>query len=314
MIVEIKSPKYLWRELRTEMIVMFVVSSATFYLDKYVYNFQLAFPDAALGIFGLAITFFVIFRSNKVYDRWWEARIIWGQVVNDSRTWVMKVLVHINAKNASEGWNEASIEELKKRLVYRHLAFINSLRLGLRRQEQGPTLARYLAKEELETVLQKANTTTHLNKEQAREVEAFFKSGVEQGRYKLEMLDLLRGLYDDQGKCERIKNTPFPMHYTWLTDIAVWGYAIVICIYIVEQFEINMKADLNWITIPLATVIGSMIVGLERLAKFHEDPFNLQVHDTPMETLCRSIEIDLREMLDEKTELKPLQPKEGVLF
>lgn len=314
MITEIASPKHLWREMRRELFIMLLVSCAAYYFHHHVYSFQLDIPDGALGIFGLAITFFVIFRSNKVYERWWEARIIWGQVVNDSRTWAMKVTTLINLNTAKDGINQQEIESLQKDLIYRHLAFINALRMHLRRQQDWDDLSEYLGTDELKKLLYKANKPTHLIHEQARRLEEFFAKGVEQGRYKVEMLNVLRSLYDDQGKCERIKNTPFPKHYTFLTDVTVWCYAAMICVYFVSQFRIVLKADMDILTIPMATAVGAVIVGLERLAKFHEDPFDQDIHTTPMSALCRSIEIDLREQLGETVKLGPLEADHGVLL
>ena len=92
-----------------------------------------------------------------------------------------------------------------------------------------------------------------------------------------------------------------------------WGYALAICVFIVGEFSFVLRADLSWITILLATFVGSIIVGLEHLAKFHEDPFDLEIHDTPMTTLCRTIEIDLKEMLGETDIPAPLEPEDGVL-
>ncbi len=313
MVVSVKGPKHLWQEMKVEVVVVYLFSILFYYLNYHVYSFQIDFPESAIGIFGLAITFFVIFRSNKVYDRWWEARIIWGQIVNDSRTWAMQVLTLINADNAHVDKSAGSIDTIRKRLVYRQIAWINALRMGLRREDTFVQLGEFLEPSELEEVLGATNRATRLNLEQAKEIEAFFKEGVEQGRYKLEMLDLIRSLYDQQGKCERIKNTPFPMHYTLLTDIAVWAYALAICVYVIGEFGFQLKADLNWLTIPLASSIAITIIGLEHLAKFHEDPFDLEVHDTPMSALCRTIEIDLKEMLGEKEIPIALEPEDGVL-
>lgn len=313
MIVKIEGPRILWQEMRWELVSMFFIAGLAYYFRHYVYSFELDIPDGALGIFGLAITFFVIFRSNKIYDRWWEARIIWGQIVNDSRTWAIQVMTWINPRNARTDLDAINVNQIQKRLIYRHIAFINALRMHLRRQDDWNELEEFIDPEELKVLLEKSNIPTHINQKQALVLENFFDSGVEQGRYKLEMMKLLQSMYDNQGKCERIKNTPFPMHYTFLTDISVWAYAIVICIYIVSQFRIFLKADLDFLTIPIAAIVGAVIIGLERLAKFHEDPFDLEVHDTPMSTLCRSIEIDLREQLGETDTPETLKPDYGVL-
>lgn len=194
------------------------------------------------------------------------------------------------------------------------LAKMHACCVHLRRQQDWDELAEFLAPEELEALLQQTNKPTQLIHKQARRLEESFAKGVEQGRYKIELLNVLRSLYDDQGKCERIKNTPFPKHYTFLTDITVWCYAAMICVYLVSQFRIVLKADLDILTIPLVTAVGTIIVGLERLAKFHEDPFDLAIHSTPLSTLCRTIEIDLREQRGESTCLKPLEPERGVQY
>ena len=153
MVVTVKGPKHLLREMRVEIIVIFLFSCLVYLLENYVLSYALDVPESAIGIFGLAITFFVIFRSNKVYDRWWEARIIWGQIVNDSRTWATQTLTLINSKNASENFDKEEITALKKRLVFRHLAWINSLRMSLRKEDTFDQLSEYLSPQELDELL-----------------------------------------------------------------------------------------------------------------------------------------------------------------
>ena len=151
MVIELTGPRHLWREMRKELFLMLLISCLAYYFHHHVYSFELDIPEGALGIFGLAITVFIIFRTNKVYERWWEARIIWGQIVNDSRTWAMKVMALINADTAYEGISDQQVSKVQKELIHRHLAFINALRMHLRRQEDWDELAEYLAPEELAT-------------------------------------------------------------------------------------------------------------------------------------------------------------------
>ena len=313
MVVTVKGPKHLLQEMRVEIIVVLLFSCLFYYLNNHVYSFRIDFPESAIGIFGLAITFFVIFRSNKVYDRWWEARIIWGQIVNDSRSWAAQVLTLVNSQNTAQGLDQQNLKEVQRRLVFRHLAWINSLRMGLRKEDEYNLLSEFLAPEELADLMSYSNKTTKLGLTQAQEIDGFFKEGVEQGRYKLQMLELIQSMYDQQGKCERIKNTPFPKHYTVLTDLAVWGYALAICVYVIGEFGFQIKTDFNWLTIPLASTIAIIVIGLEHLAKFHEDPFDRKIHDTPMTTLCRTIEIDLKELLGETVIPEIIEPEDGVL-
>ncbi|MCO4762170.1 MAG: hypothetical protein KC502_11740, partial [Myxococcales bacterium] len=85
-------------------------------------------PFLPIATIGTAVAFYVGFKNNSAYDRFWEGRKIWGGIVNSSRTWTTMVLSYIEPDDDSE-----RAVAMRKLLVYRQLAWINALRVQLRR-------------------------------------------------------------------------------------------------------------------------------------------------------------------------------------
>ena len=82
----------LWKKF----LFVFVSCIATFFAYRYLTDFYFVMPTAITGVLGTAIAFFLGFNNNQAYGRWWEARIIWGALVNDSRSWTRQVLNYTN--------------------------------------------------------------------------------------------------------------------------------------------------------------------------------------------------------------------------
>ena len=95
-------------------------------------------------ILGTALAFFIGFNNNQAYDRWWEARKVWGEIVNDSRSWARQI-IHFLKPN---GGDPLFVNTLKERMVKRHIAFLYALKSNLRKSDR--TLYReYLSEEDI---------------------------------------------------------------------------------------------------------------------------------------------------------------------
>lgn len=95
-----------------------------------LYYFDLisfSIPWLPISVIGTAVAFYVGFKNSQSYDRMWEARKIWGGIVNDSRTWGMMVDGFVSNLFAEQEVSEAEIEEVKKRLVYRYIGCLRRL-------------------------------------------------------------------------------------------------------------------------------------------------------------------------------------------
>lgn len=98
------------------------------------HDINVSLPFAPLGTIGVAVAFYLGFKNNQSYDRFWEARTIWGGIVNGSRNWANQVLSYVSNYHKNTNLSDVELHEIHKRLIYRHLAWINALRLQLRKQ------------------------------------------------------------------------------------------------------------------------------------------------------------------------------------
>lgn len=316
MIVKLSDRKIVWifgmlALMWREIIFLFVVSFGTFFLYEHFDMKALGLKGAIpLGVLGTAVSLFLSFRNNAAYDRWWEARKIWGGIVNTSRTFGIQVQSYITENSVkSEFKNE--VKSLQTELIYRHLAYINALRLALRGQkdEYSKELETLLSKKELTEILTKANKPTQINNQQAKTIKTILNDDLKDNFRLYELMKTLEELYNLQGKCERIKNTPFPMYYDFLIQIFLFIFVSFLPLNLIGLFDDISQSigyNIDWLMIPVAMIVSLMFEVIERAGYYTETPFKNQHQDIPMSALCRTIEIDLREMLGETEIPKPL--------
>ena len=265
-------------------------------------------PFAVVAMMATALAIFLAFRNNSAYDRWWEARKIWGGIVNSSRTFGRQVVSLTSlAENPSD-----QVDAYRQELVYRHLAWINTVRLQVRRCTDREDVKPFLSSDEFQWVMERQNQATQLVQKQALRLVEGRKAGlITESRF-LEMLDeTLTSLYDLQGKAERIKNTPLPRQYDYFPRVFLFLFVTLLPSGMITELE---KVNSAWMVIPLATAVSYVFYVLMRVGEFNEDPFESRFSDTPMTALCRTIEIDMREQLGE-TDLPPKrEPVDGILM
>ncbi|MDA0284908.1 MAG: bestrophin family ion channel [Planctomycetota bacterium] len=265
-------------------------------------------PFGVVATLATALAIFLAFRNNSAYDRWWEARKIWGGIVNASRTFGRQItsLTILSEQPAD------AVAAYRKEMVYRHLAWVHALRKQLRREEAWDELQPLLPPEEFQWMMDRQNRATQLVQKQGQRLAEGRRDGqLYETRYH-EMLDeTLTSLYDLQGRAERIKNTPLPRQYDYFPRVFLFLFVTLLPSGMITELE---KVGSAWMVIPLATMVSYMFYILMRVGEFNEDPFEGRFSDTPMTALCRTIEIDMREQLGE-TNLPPkLEPVDGILM
>ena len=323
MITKISSNKLLWLVAIVVYLWKYLLFIALLSLSVYgLYEFGgykvVALKSAIpIGVLGTALSIFLSFRNNAAYDRWWEARKIWGGIVNYSRTFAMQVFTYISDDHLSED-EKKDIGSIQKELVYRHLAYINALRLALREQhdEYEKELMPFLSKAEITTLLSKANKPTQLNFTQASRLKVILKDNLIEDFRLYEMMHSLEEFYNLQGKAERIKKTPFPMYYDFFIKVFLFIFVFFLPISLIGIFDEISQANsinINWLVIPVSTIVAFMFIVIEQTGFFTETPFENANEDVPLSGLCRTIEIDLRQMLNESDIPSPF-PKRKILI
>ncbi len=258
------------------------------------------------AVFGTIMSLFLAFKTNEAYNRWWEARKMWGQLVNSSRTFARQVLNLITLHPDQNIHDQDELKNIQKELIYRHIGYINALRLSLRRERSWQELDPFVNKKELSEISAQTNLPTQLILKQAEQLKSIFNAGAENDYRYMQMDHTLNEFYNIQGACERIKNTVFPRIYSLYTTSFTWLFVFILIFSLFDEFD--------WQILTVRTLVGYVFVSLEKISRFLKDPFENRISDTPMSALCRTIEIDLREMLGERDIPAPVRPVNGVLY
>ena len=285
-----------------------VVFSTGVVLVHRFYGLRLAVAALPISVMGIAIAFYVGFKNSQAYERFWEARTIWGGIVNTSRSWAVAVLDLIRPL---EGDEPDTLRSVQRELVYRQLAWVEALRITLRGEKDARDIVGPLLPEgELEALSAHPSLPLALLHRQSERVEELVAAGRIVGMVPhQDFRTNLRELVTQQGQCERIKNTPLVPHYTMAATLFVR-----IFVYLVPFALVEALADpTEWAVVPVAAIIGWMFDSMDRIGKYTEDPFSGTATDIPMTTLCRNIERDLRGLLGEKDLPPKLVAKDGVL-
>jgi putative membrane protein len=338
---------YVYRKIKTAVILSFawknilffiLYGTAVYFLFHWLEHIGVdaSVPFAPLGTIGIAVAFYVGFKNNQSYDRFWEGRKIWGGIVNYSRTWGNQVLSYVSLRMAHEDVTEAEMKNWHKKLIYRHMAWMNALRLQLRaastfsidhsknhggkyhlgrpeevhwKEEVGP----FIQVSEIDRCKAAKNTATQLIRMQGEDLALLMEKGLIEDFRHMELMHSLEEFYNLQGMCERINNTPLPRQYAYFSTIFVWIFILILPFGLEGLFK-EMGHALGWIMIPFYVIIAWIFYTMEIVGDNSEDPFENYINDVPMTALCRTIEIDLREMLGETDLPEKIQPVNGVLM
>ena len=263
-------------------------------------------PWQPVATLGTAVAFYIGFKSNGSYDRFWEGRQLWGSIVNVSRVWAIRAFHFVEPLPGDRLPDSEDIRDLHQRLLYRQIAWVNALRLHLRRQTVecwDTDVAPFLDPREDADVRRMSNPPTHLLRHQSDELRQLYQRGLLTEFRHVALMNIIQDMFNAQGGCERIKNTPFPRQYAYFSFVFVWVFAAVLPLGLVEEFD-KLGTGHLWLMIPFAVLVSWVFNTIEVVGHTSENPFENDIYDVPMSAICRSIEIDLRELLGE-TALPP---------
>ncbi len=332
---------YVKRNISWDIIIRFAWKNLIFFtvwagLIFSVYLFlgweHIDIPFQPLSVIGIAVAFYIGFKNSQSYDRFWEGRKIWGGIVNYSRTWANNVLSYVE-----------NDPEAQRVLIYRHLAWINALRVQLRQPssfsmkenrsvekifarhgERNPVctgLDSFLSTEEDADLENRKNVATHLIKNQGLHLKQLLKEEKITEFDKQIFHNNLEEMYNLQGRCERIKNTPFPRQYAYFSTLFTWLFVLLLPFGLLNVFEnqlIEIKETNVWwfmaLMIFFSVLISWIFITMEKVGSNSEDPFEGRINDVPMTALCRTIEIDLRDMLNEDNLPEKVSAKDNILY
>lgn len=304
------------RTLRLKWIVQIEGWNAVFFLlygyglcVLYSYGFfeDFTFPDTEISVFGIAVAILLGFRNNEAYNRFWEARIAWGDLTNASRNFASQVINYIKPPDAISSASRDAATAIHRELIYRQLAFLNALRLQLRQEQAWDSLKPFLPEVERHLLSSMMNKATQLNHHQALRLKQLNQSGwITDQAYVLGLMASIERFFAAQGRCERIKATPLPRQYAFFTKSFVWVFVLLLPYGLIQH--------LGWGAFPIYVTLATIFTITERIGSRTEEPFEGKLEDVPMSAICRNIEIDLRQQLGESDVPEPLTPRDGVLM
>ncbi|MBB5343674.1 bestrophin family protein [Tunturibacter empetritectus] len=262
-----------------------------------------AMPHIPLALFGSAIGIIVAFRNQSAYGRWWEARILWGSVVNNSRSWARQVTTGMLSLRGSD---TPELKEMQRRMVYLQIAFVHALRQHLRKLEPWAEIAPFLEHGELESLRAEKNVPLALQQLMGKLLlECQTREWIDALQWRA-MDESLNDLADAQGGAERIKNTPMPKQYDYFPQLFVHIYCVLL--------PLALVTNMGWLTPLGSTLVGFIFLALDKIGRDLEDPFENTIYDVPLTSITTTIEVNLRQLLGE-SELPPATtPIDGVLW
>jgi ion channel-forming bestrophin family protein len=238
-------------------------------------------PAIPLTLLGSALVVLTSFRNSSAYARWWEARTLWGLLVNSSRSFARQVLTLID--------DDDGLNPIKAKLLRRHVAYINCLASNLKGEAYGDEIGAFLPAREFEQRDKTNNFPNDILTGSAAILAQEYKAG-RLDSIRLERLEAtLVDISNCQGGMERIANTPLPYPYVYFPRLFVTLFCVLVPIGLVET--------LGWFTPLASTVVGFMLLAIERIGTDLQSPFQKSEHQITMDKLCDTIEKNLDSML-----------------
>ena len=287
MILEKRIPIAYWfNTIKWDIIIVTIFSSVVYFSSEYLIDLNI--PISIGAFLGTAIALLLSFKLSHSYDRWWEARKIWGSIVNDSRTLVIQL----------KGFTKKENKELINRIAYRQIAWCYSLSQNLRDKNASENIDEFISQQELKFINNQDNIPLTLLDRQSQDVAALHKEKLINDYQQIQIDDTLVRLCSYMGKAERIKNTPFPKTYRLTLHLFIYIFLITLSFALTEMHSLVEIPFMFFISIPFFLV--------EKIAFNIQDPFENKPTDTAMTSISRNIEINIKQQLEVENVPEPI--------
>lgn len=290
---------YILGTIRNDIILITLYATFIGVIDEGFHLPDISIPVAVPTILGTAISLLLGFRTAQAYDRWWEARKIWGAIVNDSRTLCRQLLTFVGNQRATDSQER---HNLIRHMTFRQAAWCYSLGNSLRGLEAVASVKDLINSQEAEFVSQHQNKPNALLLLQGKDLQRASQQQWLNAYQQIAVDDTLSRLTDSMGKSERIKNTVFPTLYSWIIHFFLYIFILFLPFGLVDYFGI--------VEVPLVITIGAIFFLIEKSAIYLQDPFENKPTDVSVTAISRTIEINLRQMLQEEEIPESIKPEE----
>lgn len=279
---------YIFRKIRWDFLIVLSISIGGALLVEYERPYLPELPVTIAAFLGTAISLILSFKLNQTYDRWWEARKVWGAIVNDSRSLVRQVIAYTSGSDDPDG----TVARLVDKTAHRQIAWCYCLGQSLRHLDWRTHSVEHLEEEEIVELGRHDNQSVALLQLHARSLAELAELGAVTDYQRVAIDDTLTRLTDHMGKAERIRNTVFPKTYRMFLKAFIYVFITVLSISLGE-------VEGYW-EIAVTTIISTPFLLLERTSTHMQDPFANRPTDCAVTAIARAIEINILQLLGEE--------------
>lgn len=281
---------FVWRgsvlpSLVPRLVLLLIFSIAVVYFHGTILSFKVPLNPAPLTLFGFVLALFLGFRNNASYERFWEGRKLWGELLNTSRSLTRQVITLNNT-----GEDKAFTLEMVALIS----SFVLALKHQLRDTDPRAELAERLDEETLALVMAAKYKPAIIMKLIAERLQAAQATGRIDSIQFARMDQNLDKLADILGGCERIHNTLIPYSYGVLLHRTVYIYCAMMPFGLVDS--------LGWFMPILVVFIAYTFVAFEAIADEIEEPFGNEPNDLALNAMAETIEETIFEMAGKEVE------------
>jgi len=292
MLVDKRLPfSYIFGTIKYEMLYVFILGIVIHYVtEEFLTDYLPAMPLTMATFLGTGISVLLSFKMSQSYDRWWEARKIWGAIVNDSRSFVLQLQAFLK--------NPAVSTQIKT-MAYRQIAWNYVLGRSLRGLEPMQDCERLLSDADLTDLKRHNNKALGILQLNVHQISELRQQGEISDFTHVQFNNIFIRFSDNMGMAERINNTVFPTTYRIYLHFTIYLFVVIL--------SIGLKGVLIYYEIPLLMLVSMVFFLLEKTAYHLQDPFRNRPSDTNVTTIARAIEINIRQLLKEDVVPAPIE-------
>ena len=275
--------------IRLTLLVNILVATLVTLSHGELFKLKITLTTIPFTLIGLPLAIFLGFRNTTAYDRYWEGRKLWGNLLHKSRSLSRQCqsLIRLpEPATAREG-----LSDVRVRMIYRSIAYAHALRLQLRDASDPDQLKGLLTEAEWKLVQQSSNQPDFLMHQMGRDLRWCLQQGHIEACLAVSIDATLSAMAGCAAACERIKSTPIPFSYTLLLHRTAYLYCFLLPFGLVDS--------IGFMTPFVVAIVAYTFFGLDALGDEIEEPFGLAGNDLPLDAICRTLEINLRESLGE---------------
>ncbi len=256
-----------------------IVAVFAFMIDLISRKSDFTIPSSLGAFMGTSIALLLSFKLSQSYDRWWEARKVWGCIVNDSRSLVLQLQAFVKQTD----------NPVVEQMARRQIGWCYALGESLRHLDPLKDLKRFVSEDELERIAQHKNVPLGTINEHKKDLRTLFNDEVINEFQQLQIDSTLVRLVESMGKCERIKNTYFPKTYRITLHLFIYTFLVLL--------SFSFGSFHQAIDVLLLVAISIPFFLLEKIAYHIQDPFENRPTDTSVTAISQTIETNIKQLI-----------------